>query len=187
MFISAFVSLFNDSLYYLFPQPYYHCIWLPSVFLFVQDFCVFTCNVLLLIPSLFCVLLWQLLLGGRCKGGVLMLFGFAFFLVYSWSVLIHDLPKIWRICLTLSKEQVLHPCSARVKTPKSFSSHALSVWHFGEQKLEGENSPLLRVTSTSELCKTHSCSAELVGERLTPCSGSVLILPPGESHLGYLL
>lgn len=76
--------------------------------------------------------------------------------------------------LTLGKDQVLHPFFARVETPKSFFSHATVCVAFWEQKLEGGNSPLLGVITTSELCETHWCSVELVGGRLIPCSGSVL-------------
>lgn len=143
-----------------------------NLIIIVYDFLPFSClcktsvfssNVLLLTPSLFCILLWQLLLGGRRKGGVLMLFGVFFPGVYLGCVNSWFAKRLWKICLTLSKEQVLHPCFARVKSPESFFSHALSVWHFWKQELEGGNSSLLRVPTTLELCKTHWCSAGLVG------------------------
>lgn len=78
----------------LFPQPYYHCIRLSSVFFFVQEtsFHVFRYNVLLLLSSLLCILLWQLFSGG---GGRELLCWWVvwFFFFVKWCTFWHLL--VW--------------------------------------------------------------------------------------------
>lgn len=192
-------TLRNDYIsFYVFIQWFFKIIFFPNPIIIVYGFLLFSClcktfvfsSVIFTTGTLFILhfTVTAFTWGGRWKGGVSMLFRFGFFSsVYLGCVNSWFAKRLWKICLMQRARS--SPLFCKSENSQVFLFSCAVCVAFWEQKLEGENSPHLRVTTTSELCKTHSSSAELVGvwypaqallsfatRRVTGCSCSCVCL-----------